>query len=445
FRPFTQGEGSTTRKFGGTGLGLAICKRILDRMGGTVTVRSQPDEGTTFHVRLPLDVLPPEDGPAPRLSGVVCLLCESATRERDTLRRYLESDGATVLSPEDAEGTAPDVVILGAEDRLPQGLPPGLPGVLIGRDGVRGGPVRTRDGVFLDSRAMPRDALIRAVALALGQEAPPDDTPGTRGARYDAPLFTSPDDPPLILVAEDDHLNQSVILRQLEILGLRAEIAVNGLEALEKWRRGQYALLLSDLHMPEIDGYGLTAAIRADEAQAGGASRLPILALTADAVVGEVSRARRVGMDDYLTKPLSLARLGDALRRWLPVQEVTGAVGAGAGKVIERSDQSALLGDDPATVHAFLTAYATQSRDLVAQFAEAVETPREAAMILHRLKSSSRWVGARGFGDLCEALEQAAKAGDTDQLAARRAEFASLHVRVLDEIAKIRHELAAPP
>lgn len=445
FRPFTQGEGSTTRKFGGTGLGLAICKRILDRMGGTVTVRSQPGEGTTFRVRLPLDVLSAENGPAPRLPGVVCLLCESAAHDLDTLRRYLESDGATVLSPEAADGTTPDAVILGADDHAPQGLPPDLPRILIGRDGARAGPVRTRGGVFLDNRAMPRHALIRAVALALGRETPPDDAPGEREARHDAPLFTSPGDPPLILVAEDDRLNQSVILRQLEILGLRAEIAENGHEALEKWRRGHYALLLSDLHMPEMDGYGLTAAIRADEAQAGGVARLPILALTADALVGEVSRARRVGMDDYLTKPVSLARLGDALRRWLPVPQVTDMAPAGAGKIIERSDHAALLGDDPATVHALLTAYATQSRDLVARFAGAIGIPGEAAMILHRLKSSSRWVGARGFGELCEALEQAATAGDTDQLAARRAEFASLHARVLDKIAEIRRELIAPP
>ena len=118
----------------------------------------------------------------------------------------------------------------------------------------------------------------------------------------------------LILVAEDDTTNQKVILRQLAVLGYAGEIASNGAEALQMWRRGGYALVLTDLHMPMMDGYELVAAIRREEASA---KRVPVLALTANALHGEAERATQAGMDGYMTKPVPLARLLDILNRWI--------------------------------------------------------------------------------------------------------------------------------
>jgi CheY-like chemotaxis protein len=118
----------------------------------------------------------------------------------------------------------------------------------------------------------------------------------------------------LILVAEDDSMNQKVILQQLALLGYAGEIAVDGAEALRSWRQASYAMLLTDLHMPNMDGYELVAAIRREE-PAG--VRLPVMALTANALHGEAERATSAGMDGYLTKPVPLATLRGVLEQWV--------------------------------------------------------------------------------------------------------------------------------
>ncbi len=118
----------------------------------------------------------------------------------------------------------------------------------------------------------------------------------------------------LVLVAEDDHMNQKVILQQLGLLGYAGEIASDGAEALALWRRNSYAMLLSDLHMPHLDGYDLVAAIRREEPEG---VHLPVIALTANALRGESDRAIAAGMDGYLTKPVPLARLRDVLEQWI--------------------------------------------------------------------------------------------------------------------------------
>lgn len=171
-----------------------------------------------------------------------------------------------------------------------------------------------------------RSELVRAVAVAAGR-LPPDqlraaDPPGagvdpTHNATTPPRQFGGGR---TILVAEDDAVNQIVISRQLELLGYEASIAHTGLDALPMWRAGQFALLLTDLQMPGLDGYGLAEAIRREEADRGVSPnrRLPILALTANAYHHEQARAEAAGMDGYLTKPLLLDALQAALERWLP-------------------------------------------------------------------------------------------------------------------------------
>jgi two-component system sensor histidine kinase/response regulator len=117
------------------------------------------------------------------------------------------------------------------------------------------------------------------------------------------------------LVAEDNEINQKVIFRQLALLGVMAEVVENGQKALERWRDGDYALLLTDVHMPTMDGYELTAAIRTEEAQSN-RSYIPIIALTANAMQGEADRCKALGMDDYLSKPVQLAVLKKLLHEW---------------------------------------------------------------------------------------------------------------------------------
>ena len=177
----------------------------------------------------------------------------------------------------------------------------------------------------------------------------------------------------LILVAEDNPINQKVILRQLEVLGYAAEVASNGVEALQLWRTGHYGLLLTDLHMPDMDGYALAEAMRREEIQRGTTRewRIPILALTANALQGEALRARLAGMDEYLTKPLQLHLLNAALMKWLPrdradsmFTELPGDAPppAESRQPVDVGVLQALVGDDPATLREFLFDFQAAAR-----------------------------------------------------------------------------------
>ena len=132
-----------------------------------------------------------------------------------------------------------------------------------------------------------------------------------------APAATTPEQLTPILVAEDNRINQVVIRRQLESLGYEAQLADDGVQALAAWRRGRYALLLTDCQMPHMDGYQLTRAIREEERSSQAASRTAIVAITANAAIGETEECLRAGMDDFLSKPLELRKLEQVLVHWL--------------------------------------------------------------------------------------------------------------------------------
>jgi CheY-like chemotaxis protein len=139
----------------------------------------------------------------------------------------------------------------------------------------------------------------------------------------------------VILVAEDNETNQELIRRQLALLGYASAVAGNGREAWESWKTGKYSLLLTDVHMPEMDGYQLCAAIRASET-AG--TRVPIIAVTANALKGEAEHCLALGMDDYLSKPLHLMDLKRTLEKWLPLAasatQVTPANSVGESTIV---------------------------------------------------------------------------------------------------------------
>ena len=239
----------------------------------------------------------------------------------------------------------------------------------------------------------------------------------------------------LILVAEDDDVNQKVILRQLSVLGHAAEIAENGAEALRLWRTGTYRMLLTDLHMPEMDGYTLATTIRQEEAERGSArqGRMPILALTANALRGEALRAQAAGMDDYLTKPIQLHVLKAALKKWLPgdrgdaLPRDVDAVRPSAppGMPLDIAVLESVVGDDPMVVRDFLGQYQASAGRLAteARAALATDDVRRIGDVAHKLKSSSRSVGAVALGDLCAELENTCRAGTREGVAQVMKEF----------------------
>ena len=437
FDRFTQANASTTRRFGGTGLGLAISKRLVELMGGEIGVASRPGEGSRFTVTLPFERA--AEQPArelPDLKGLHCFLVDDEELFAEALTSYLEhagataqriADGAEALRATAANNAEPAVLVLTetAHQQWHAGdWPRHLRCVRIGFGHRRRARLLPPDGVTLDADALSRLTFLHAVAVAAGREPlevfsnrTTDTLPGESKPPPTVALARADDR--LILVAEDDGVNQEVILQQLALLGYAAEAVGDGAAALARWRDGGFALLLTDIHMPEIDGYDLAIEIRRHEA---GGHRAPIIALTANALRGEAARAKAAGIDEFLTKPVPLAVLRDVLSRWLPPRTDAAAYASGATSqgpaasppALDVADLQRLVGSDPAKVHRFLAMYALDAAQAVAELRAAASTKdhQQIAATAHKLKSSSRTVGAWPLGDLCEELESAARRCD---------------------------------
>ena len=287
----------------------------------------------------------------------------------------------------------------------------------------------------IDGPGMGREALVPAVAVAAGAASPEvvrDDPPRapvdeTRAAPN---VTEARARDALILVAEDDEINQKVMLRQLGLLGFAAEVAIDGVEALTLWREGSYALLLTDLHMPRMDGYGLARAIRAEEAAS---QRMPIIAVTANALPGEAKLAQAAGIDHYLTKPVQLRLLAEALEDWLPsaVSAPPGSRPAASGAAaplapaVDITVLEGMVGRDDDVIRDFLSEFLESALTLGDEMRVALtrnDTSRVAS-IAHKLKSSSRAVGALALGDVCAGLENAGRAGSQREVAVGMAGF----------------------
>ena len=239
-----------------------------------------------------------------------------------------------------------------------------------------------------------------------------------------------------VLVAEDHPTNREVIRLQLAQFGVEADMAVDGAQALDMFRRGRYELVLSDLHMPELDGFGLARALRALESSEG-RPRCALLAITAAAQDVDLQHALAAGMDAALTKPVRLEALGEALQRWLP-RYPSPSAGAGAGEpaAIDPQVLRDLVGDDEATLAALRAEYAEDLRRSVPLLRRALEASdaREVAGLAHRFKSASRSIGALSLGALCEQMESAAKGPDPGAMAAVLPALEAAAHRVLLEL-----------
>jgi signal transduction histidine kinase/CheY-like chemotaxis protein/HPt (histidine-containing phosphotransfer) domain-containing protein/CHASE3 domain sensor protein len=248
--------------------------------------------------------------------------------------------------------------------------------------------------------------------------------PGSFAARQLPSIEQAERERSLVLLVDDHPTNRMVIARQLALAGYASEAAVDGEDGLEKWRSGRYALLLSDVHMPRLDGYELARAIRDEEARDGRA-RTPIVALTASALKGEAERCLAAGMDDYLAKPVGIPVLTATLRRWLPhigggdAPSPDAAIPAALPQLeqpppLDVVALEALIGADPVLARTVLDDFlgsTVQDLDALngARIAgDLVALTRQA----HKIKGASRLVGALELAETAGQLESAARAGE---------------------------------
>jgi PAS domain S-box-containing protein len=453
FTAFTQAEKSTTRRFGGTGLGLAISKRLANMLGGDISILSEVGEGSIFRFDVPLNAVEKtKTPPLQKLQNVHCVMVGLNTTEYTDLSVSMRHFGAEIKASADMSGALqvctdtkkPIVVLHGStgdsERRYVKAInafdwPEGVQHLLLS-DGRRKSLRMLEEGIACVDWG-PNKVMSEAVALlSTGLAQGPRQLEVVDAAMVATmqPNTTNTNSRQLpknlkVLIAEDDAINQRVIAKQFKHFGVQVEIANNGREALDKWNKYRdYSILLTDLHMPEMDGYTLVRKIRAAE---GAGEHLPILALTANAVTGETFEAYQAGVDLYLTKPIRLDDLYQAVSTFARVQDDDSAVespiqienesqadtlntsplnvGAKPADIAHFDPErlKAVMGDDPESLLEMMDAYFDEAEPMVYALKNSLNRGNfvDSRSLAHRLKSASRSVGGLWLGEVCEAIE----------------------------------------
>ncbi len=467
FQPFTQAEESTTRQFGGTGLGLAITSSLVAMMDGQIAVESEPGQGSVFTITLPIVEVPPPEGhqpPHPELSDLALLALVDEAMNRAALSANIEFAGGTVSYCEsEAEleeraqragnGTVLLLALPSVEEnqRVWERLAAAVPGrrfLIASVDWSAEQGCLLPDCYTVQRFPLLPSELVHGIAVLAGKASP--------GVKYTdaATALTEPvgdGEGCRILLVEDNKTNQDVISMQVKMLGHGVEIAEDGVQGLAMWQGGGYDLVLSDCHMPNMDGFQMTEQLRRLEQQQG-LTRTPVVAITANALQGESERCLASGMDDYLAKPVELVRLRRMLEKWLqrgaagqpPAPGAAGdgtrtadrppapTGGATAESVVDPTALTAIVGDDPDLHREVLGEFVAPAAEIVAQIhaAFAAQAVGEVGELGHKLKSSARTIGAHALADLCAALEAAGKAEDWDTVR-------DLHPQLDDRLAEV--------
>jgi two-component system, sensor histidine kinase and response regulator len=466
FEPFSQADASTTREYGGTGLGLAISRRLVEAMGGQLGADSRRGQGSTFWCTVPLRTQPAGGAPPPSdeaLEGLRVLVVDDNQTNRLILAHQLQ---AWAMRPEavDSGEEALERLRQAAAEGAPYRIAildlqmPGMDGMELARritaaaaiPEVRlvllasGGYVdidTARAAGIMASLTKPvrqsqlHDCLVRLVTVAPGAG------PAPAAARQVAvtPLVRGH-----VLLVEDNDINRTVALGVLAKLGYSADVAGTGLEAIDMARRRRYAAVLMDCQLPQMDGYAATRELRRLE---GDDERVPIIAMTASALKEDRARCLEAGMDDYISKPVSLDDLDATMSRWLnqprstpasdrPEQEAELVQTA----ILRRLDE--LRGPDPAEDAPFLSeliaSFLSEAPVYLGKLTEAARLGDHAAVaeLAHTLKGAAGNLGAARMAAACEQLEAA---GRDHGLASAGAVIA----RLREELDRVRDALDA--
>ncbi len=444
FNAFSQADTITTRKYGGTGLGLAICRELATLMGGEIGVRSAGNGGSTFwfEVRLePVVDAAPTLTRLPRmnLAGLRALIVDDNTSSREILQQHLTSWGVEVVSAETSAAALAALEAVGA--RFDFGLlddqMPGTDGIELARlirqdarwsqlplvlqssrDDRDAGSEASRLFAAILTKPLRRAQLFSCVSRVMTkQPGVAADAPVSRPA----PAASGPAAGPRILLVEDNPVNREVAVGMLENLGCRIDAAENGWLAIETMNVTTYDAVLMDCQMPVMDGLTATAEIRRRE-QTSGAARVPVIALTANAMEGDRERCLAAGMDDFLSKPFTQQQLATLLRRWLALRALPEAerrdlsrvplIDAGVLRNIAALAKPALLNSmidlflqhSPSLIRAIETAAANLQADALSQ-------------AVHTLKSSTANLGGTRLAMAARECEVLVREGGITQAA----------------------------
>jgi signal transduction histidine kinase/CheY-like chemotaxis protein len=347
FEPFSQADGSTARKYGGTGLGLSICTKLVEMMNGRIWVESEEGKGATFHFTVSLGIQEKSTlSPAPigqeQLRELHVLIVDDNYTNRRILQSMLEGWGmrataveggrAAMQALEVAKSTGdlfplilldcqmPEIDGFALADQIQQDPDLGaVATVMLTSAGRLGDAARCRELGILAYLVKPfhRGELLEAICQILIKKTP---------AANDTPLVTrytlrEDEHRARVLLAEDNPVNQTLVVRVLEKRGYTVKVTSDGRGALEALENGQFDVVLMDVQMPGMDGFEATAAIRAKEMLAGG--HIPIIALTAHALKGDKEQCIAAGMDSYLSKPIRAIELVSTIESLLENKRAT--------------------------------------------------------------------------------------------------------------------------
>jgi len=345
FQAFTQADSSTARRFGGTGLGLSISKNLVELMGGMIGVESEPEQGTCFWFSLNMAIVEHKNPESQLLdlSDSRALIVDDNATNRTILEHYLTYWGMSVDSVD--SGSAALSTLLAAQGQLePYDIVltdlhmPDMDGLDLARAIGAIPAIATTPRMLLSSGGLGDEAELKALGITFSMLKPVRQT-----QLYDAILSTlqliSPEatvkenrsinindlsyySSKRVLVAEDNLVNQKVILAMLAKFKIKPELAENGLIVLDLIEKQTYDLVLMDCQMPVMDGYEATRTIRGHELANASLTHTPIVALTAHAASEAETTCLSSGMDGYLSKPLKRNKLAEVLKRWLGSESV---------------------------------------------------------------------------------------------------------------------------